>query len=520
MASMYVFAFLSAVTLSFVLTRCVREVAKSKGWMGAPHGHHIHGHSIPRLGGVAIFVTTGAIMVALTLGARLVGVDPGFNWLPIAFLLVPGALVFLVGLCDDFRPATPVAKFIVQGAAAIILYAGGYGVFRTPLFGAHEFGWVSLPLTIIWVISISNAFNLIDGLDGLAGGSALFSTLVVFVLSLTSHNVLVSISTLVLAGSIVGFLRFNFNPATIFLGDCGSLFIGFMLSALALAGYQKTPTIVAVSIPVVSFGLPIAETILSIFRRFLLGQPLLAADRNHIHHRLLKRGLSQRQAVLTLYGVSALCGLLSLFLLYPGGGSTGVVLVVLGTVACFGVKRLGYHEFHELGRVAQRTVERKRVIANNVAIRIASEKLAAVESVFDLQATLVDAFSGNDFDGFSLNLPGEHDSRLQRRLVKWRRTDPSHLGANCHSNAATVDHQTTAEWSLMLHLTGSENQNLGSFLLYKQYSDKPLLIDVNLITAEFKNSLAAAVERVSESSRGMESRVIGASAGAGKPLFS
>ena len=278
-------------------------------------------------------------------------------------------------------------------------------------------------MTILWVIWVSNAFNLIDGLDGLAAGSALFSTLVVFVLALINHNELVSISTLVLAGSIIGFLRFNFNPATIFLGDCGSLFIGFMLGALALAGYQKTPTMVAVSIPAVSLGLPIAETILSVLRRFLVGKPLLAADRNHIHHRLLQRGLSQRQAVLTLYGVSALCALLSLFLLYPGGGSTGTVLVVLGTVVCFGVKRLGYHELHELGRVAHRTAEKKKVIANNVAIRKASERLAATSSVFELQSVLVDAFSANDFDGFGLNLETGRpdDPRRQRPILRWRR---------------------------------------------------------------------------------------------------
>src|SRR6202023_4148786 len=172
-------------------------------------------------------------------------------------------------------------------------------------------GWaIGLPITVLWVIGITNAFNLIDGLDGLAAGSALFSTLVVFVVAIFSGSSLVSLLTIALAGAILGFLRFNFNPATIFLGDCGSLFIGFILSALALEGAtQKAPTVIAVAIPVVSFGLPILETTLSILRRLISGRPVFTADREHIHHKLLQHGLTHRQVVIVLYGVSAVFAL-------------------------------------------------------------------------------------------------------------------------------------------------------------------------------------------------------------------
>ena len=197
-----------------------------------------------------------------------------------------------------------------------ILFAGGLRIFNLPvLFGSQQFGWtIGLTLTILWVIGITNAFNLIDGLDGLAEGSALFSTLVVFGAAVFNHSSLVALLTIALAGAILGFLKFNFNPATIFLGDCGSLFIGFMLSALALQGAEKSPTIVAVAIPVVSFGLPILETVLSVLRRLISGRPLFTADREHIHHKLLGRGMSQRQVVIVLYAVSAIFALLSLFL--------------------------------------------------------------------------------------------------------------------------------------------------------------------------------------------------------------
>ena len=233
-------------------------------------------------------------------------------------------------------------------------------------------GWA---FTVLWVLAITNAFNLIDGLDGLAAGSALFSTLVAFVVALLNGYSLVTVMTIALAGAILGFLRFNFNPATIFLGDSGSLFIGFVLSALALQGAQKAPTIVAVAIPVVSFGLPILETALSIVRRLISGRPVFTADREHIHHKLLQHGMTHRQVVILLYGVSAIFALLSLFLLWPTGSSLGLVLAVLGIGIWIGVQHLGYLEFGELARVAHRTLDQPQIFVNNLAIRRATEEL-------------------------------------------------------------------------------------------------------------------------------------------------
>src|SRR5437764_9858590 len=251
-------------------------------------------------------------------------------------------------------------------------------------------------------MAITNAFNLIDGLDGLAAGSALFSTLVMFVIALLTDAPLISLVTLALAGAVLGFLRYNFNPATIFLGDCGSLFIGFMLSALALQGAQKAPTIVAVAIPVVSFGLPILETLLSIVRRFISGRPVFTADREHIHHKLLQLGWSHRQAVIILYGVSAVFALLSLFLLWPTGSTLGLVLAVLGTGIWIGVQHLGYLEFGEIRRVAQRTFQQRQIFVNNLAIRRATEELNVASDYQQICRILVASFSSNAFDGFEL----------------------------------------------------------------------------------------------------------------------
>ena len=233
-------------------------------------------------------------------------------------ILIPGTLVFLLGLYDDIYSVKPRVKFAVQAVAGADALLVRDRKFELPaMLGLHGLEWLSLVMTVVWVLWITNAFNLIDGLDGLAAGSSLFSTLTLFAVSLISGKGTVAPLALVMAGATLGFLRFNFNPATIFLGDCGSLFLGFMLSALALAASEKTPTIVAVALPIVSFGVPLLETSLSVVRRFLSGRPLFGADREHIHHKLLERGLSQRQAVVILYGASALCGLLSLFCYSP-----------------------------------------------------------------------------------------------------------------------------------------------------------------------------------------------------------
>jgi UDP-GlcNAc:undecaprenyl-phosphate GlcNAc-1-phosphate transferase len=370
------------------------------------------------------------------------------------------------------------------------LFAGGLRIVDVPvLFGARQFGWaLSLSITIFWVIGITNAFNLIDGLDGLAAGSGLFSTLVVFVVALTSHSELVSLLTVSLAGAILGFLRFNFNPATIFLGDCGSLFIGFMLSALALQGAQKAPTVIAVAIPVVSFGLPILETTLSVLRRMISGRPIFTADREHIHHKLLQRGLSHRQVVIVLYAVSALFALLSLFLLWPSGSTVGLVLAVLGTGIWYGVQHLGYLEFGELARVAQRTLEQRSIFINNLAIRRATEELKSARDYSQVRRIIEAAFCSNDFDGFELRvMPGRAaggDTFDQEVTCRW--TKP----------AFGRQSREWSTWHIDLELISTANHACGCLRIYRLYGDRPVLLDINLLTSVFPFALADALDRV------------------------
>jgi UDP-GlcNAc:undecaprenyl-phosphate GlcNAc-1-phosphate transferase len=320
--------------------------------------------------------------------------------------------------------------------------------------------------------------------------------MVVFAVALVSGSSLVSLMALALAGSILGFLRFNFSPATIFLGDCGSLFIGFMLSALALQGAQKAPTIIAVAIPVVSFGLPILETALSIARRFLGGRPVFTADREHIHHKLLQRGLSHRQVVITLYAVSALFALLSLFLLWPTGDMLGLVLAVLGTGVWIGVQHLGYVEFGELRRVAQRTIERQLLI-NNLAIRRAIEELKVTSDYRQLCRILVAAVAGNDFDAFDLRLrsqPAELPALNGLHLISHWGETPCLRWTKPGSHFA---HELCSAWCLTLDLVSTGNIHCGSMTIYRLYTERELQFDINLLTSVFPVALADALHRAS-----------------------
>jgi len=499
--------FFLSLLISFVLTRYVRDVASRRGWVAVPSNErHLHSTPLPRLGGVAIFISFSlSIAAAAIMASRLPHLQSAFSLKNLLTILVPASIVFLLGVYDDLYNVGPYVKFAVQSLAATMLFMGGLRILNIPvLFGEHQLPWfVGLPFTILWVLAITNAFNLIDGLDGLAAGSALFSTLVAFVVALLTGYSLVTLMTIALAGAILGFLRYNFNPATIFLGDSGSLFIGFLLSALALAGAQKAPTIVAVAIPVVSFGLPILETSLSILRRLISGRPVFTADREHIHHKLLQHGLTHRQVVIVLYGVSAVFALLSLFLLWPTGSSLGLVLAVLGTGIWIGVQRLGYLELGELARVAQRTFDQRQIVINNLSIRRATEELKAVRDYEQIRRVLEAAFSSNDFDGFDVRFklfPGESSPMTTLDAsTQPRRGEGSFRWAK---SVGSRDVEGLATWTLSLDLVSSSNRHRGALVVHRVYSHRGLQLDINLLTTGFPVALADALDRTLQ--RGVE----------------
>jgi UDP-GlcNAc:undecaprenyl-phosphate/decaprenyl-phosphate GlcNAc-1-phosphate transferase len=488
--AIYAVAFCVAAFMGIAATLGVRRIAFARGWVTAPTlRRHTHKRAVPRLGGVAIFVASGAaaaLVLALTSG-RL-----EYQHLVSTFLAImgPASLVFAVGLWDDFRPLRPRTKVGVQVAASILLWSAGLRITCVAVLFPHPVrAFISLPMTILWVLAITNAFNLIDGLDGLAAGSALFSTLVVFVVSIFQHNPVVSVLTAALAGSILGFLRYNFHPASIFLGDSGSLFIGFFLSAVALAGSEKASTMVAVAIPVVSFGLPILDVIIAIVRRFLSGKPLFQADAEHIHHKLLKLGFSQRHAVLVLYAVSALFGVFSLSIWYSSGRNIALVLLMIASGVFIGLQQLRYQEFGEVKRFAVRTMNQKRIITNNLNVRRAAEALAGCGSISDICSILAEHLEPVGFDGFTLQAKGlEHVSDVA--LTPLIRNKDGELNLSWHHG----DGDYASKFSL--RLVSSAGEKCGEFAVLRFVDSDPLWLDGHVfVTSSFPEALANAIVR-------------------------
>ena len=498
MTGLFLAIFFLSLLFAFVLTRYVRDFAVARCWVAIPtQERHLHSSPLPRLGGVAIFLSFSLGMgIAVLLALRSPTLYSSLSLKTLLTILVPAGLVFLLGVYDDIRGVGPYIKFSVQAVAASMLFLGGLRIVNIPvLFGQHTLPWfLGLPITVLWVLAITNAFNLIDGLDGLAAGSALFSTLVAFVVALLNGPSLVTVTTLALAGAILGFLRYNFNPATIFLGDSGSLFIGFVLSALALEGAEKAPTIVAVAIPVVSFGLPILETSLSILRRLISGRPVFTADREHIHHKLLQHGLTHRQVVILLYGVSAIFALLSLFLLWPTGSSLGLVLAVLGVGIWIGVQHLGYLEFGELARVAQRTLDQRQIFVNNLAIRRATEELKVARDYDQVRRILVAAFSSNDFDGFRMELSGFPGEVVSPASLN-SKPEAHDLSYQWIKASGPKSLKGLPVWTLALDLLSSSNRRRGTLVVQRLYSQRDLQLDINLLTSAFPTALADALDR-------------------------
>jgi UDP-GlcNAc:undecaprenyl-phosphate/decaprenyl-phosphate GlcNAc-1-phosphate transferase len=489
--------FFAALLVSAILTRWVRDYSIARGWVSIPSSdRHVHTRPIPRLGGVAIFLTLWC-MVLLA------------HWLPGYFgtrdftllqftlkVLGPATIIFLLGLIDDFWGVSAYLKFAVQAGAAVLLFCNGLGISRLSILVGHpHLGWlIGLPLTILWVLWITNAFNLIDGLDGLAAGSALFSTLVTCVVALLNHSEVIPFLTLALAGAIAGFLRYNFNPASIFLGDCGSLLIGFILSAIALGGSQKSPTVVAVAIPIVSLGLPILDVAVAVIRRFLSCKRLFGADREHIHHKLLGRGISHRQTVLMLYGVSACFGLFSLLLLNPGGTAVATVLVVVGIGVLIGVQQLRYHEFLELGRAASRTLNQRHVIANDISIRRSADALESCTSIPQFCQILRQCLKPIGFDGFGLYLSSELPAKVE--LCPFSRVNGSKLQFFWDQSLTSSE----TNWSFTFSLMKRNGKQLGGFTLYRKNTASPLRMDLDVFTeAEFSSAVAIVVEKMQSS---------------------
>lgn len=326
-------AFLVALGVAFFVTPLTKKMAMKLGVYDKPDARKVHKGAMTRLGGLGIYLGfLAGLLVYGDFSRSFVG------------LLISSSMVVAVGFYDDIKGITPKMKLLGQVAAAIVLI--GFDVrleFLTNPFNGNliDLGFWGLPITLFWLIGVSNAVNLIDGLDGLAGGISAIAALSLAVVSLAKGFYGSGAIALVLVGSLIGFLRYNFHPAQLFMGDCGALFLGFVLGALSILGLSEGTTVIALFIPIMVLGIPILDTFFAIIRRYKNNKPIFEADKGHLHHRLLAMGVDHKYTVLFIYAVTfILCALAVLVTLLPTVYSIVLLFLTIAMIF-FAAGRLG-----------------------------------------------------------------------------------------------------------------------------------------------------------------------------------
>lgn len=335
----YIWAFLIALFVALIATPAVIVLAAKTGAMDAPDARKVHKGPMPRIGGLAIycgFMT--AILAMLNFAELTQEVANG-----VIGLLLGGTLIVIIGLIDDYKNLPAKVKLLGQIlAACVVVYFDVRIDVITDPFGDYLYlEYMAAPATVFWIVGLTNTVNLIDGLDGLAAGVSTIASITIMLVALQEDVMIVALFTAALAGAALGFLRYNFNPAKIFMGDTGSMFLGFILAGISVIGAVKCTATIALIVPILALGLPIMDTTFAIIRRYRGGVPIFKPDKGHLHHRLLDLGFSQRQAVLLMYVISALLGLSAVALNEVSGGMSIVIVVCVLLVVFLGARKLG-----------------------------------------------------------------------------------------------------------------------------------------------------------------------------------
>jgi len=401
---MYSFLFLAVISflLSSILTPLVRNLFLRIGIVDRPDNNRkLHKVPVVRVGGVAVALSYALAFGLFTLG-RFKGGLIVRDALPLVLKLFPAAAcIFVTGLLDDLINLKPWQKLSGQLLGATVAYFAGIQI--VALDGRHFANWWSFPLTLMWLLACTNALNLIDGVDGLAAGIGLFATTTMILGAVVQHNVELGLATVPLAACLLAFLRYNFNPATVFLGDSGSLFIGFLLGCYGVLWTQKSVTLLGMTAPILALSIPLIDVFLAVVRRFLRRQPIFGADRGHIHHRLLDRGLSPRRVALLLYAICLLAGLFSLSILnhqyeFP-------LLMAFCVGVCIGIRQLRFVEFDTLGRLI-REGSFRRLLNLQISLQNLEANLSLAKTPDDCWAVLKSSYKEFGFSEIELCLVG------------------------------------------------------------------------------------------------------------------
>lgn len=339
-----ILAFFAALTISYLLTPYAKKLANKIGAIDVPKDNRrVHKKPIPRLGGIAIYLAFIITSVFISIFNSNLLYSSEFRG-----ILIGSTIIVLVGVIDDVKEISAKFKLLAQVTAAIIVVYSGVTIdfINFPLINS-ESGYVFLrvfkyPLTIFWIVGITNTVNLIDGLDGLAAGVSTIASLSLAIVAFNIGQYNIGILLLILAGSTAGFLPYNFNPAQIFMGDTGSLVIGFLLATISVEGVIKKAATIAVFIPVLALGVPILDTTFAIIRRKLNGRPIMEADKGHLHHILLAKGFSQKQTVLTLYAISIILGGSAIIVSNATTILSGYLVIIATSILIFlGAQKIG-----------------------------------------------------------------------------------------------------------------------------------------------------------------------------------
>lgn len=347
MLMIYIIGFIVALALALLLTPLVKKFAVKIGAVDVPNARKVHTRIMPRLGGLGIYLAfvLGLIAVLPFLPDSLSPRDANF----MKAFLIGGSMIVLIGALDDRFELSAKVKFLAQIAAACVVVFGfniTVDFVNIPFqdrYSALE-SWVSIPLTIFWIVGVTNAINLIDGLDGLAAGVSGIAIGTISVMAFLMGNTTVALLCLLLLGGIIGFLFFNFHPAKIFMGDTGSLFLGFSLAMLSLLGFKQI-AIVSFITPLIIIGVPLSDTFFAIVRRKIQKKPIFAPDKGHLHHCLRELGFSHRQTVLIIYVIAAFFGFLAVIqssaAMYEANWVTFVVICVMMCFMQIGAEVIG-----------------------------------------------------------------------------------------------------------------------------------------------------------------------------------
>jgi len=303
MSDKYILAIITAL-VSFIITPLVKKFAIRINAIDVPKDERrVHCKPVPVMGGLAIYIS---FVIGVTLYNGILTTSQ-------LGIIIGATIIVMGGMIDDIKDLSPKYKLLIQIMGAVCLLMSGVriSILTNPFREFYPYlniGWINIPVTIIWIVAVTNAFNLIDGLDGLAAGIAFIACVTLMIVSIINGRLEPAFLTAVLSGAILGFLPYNFNPASIFMGDTGSQLLGFLLAAISIEGSIKSATAFVVAVPILAFGLPIYDTLFAMIRRKSNGKPIMQADKGHLHHRLLDMGLSQKQAVIIMYFISAALG--------------------------------------------------------------------------------------------------------------------------------------------------------------------------------------------------------------------